>query len=343
MAPKGKKGGKGPEPTHPPISEEEIDESFDVSSNGLNVGSDILSFILSRVNNAIEQQYVNRKSMEVTTKECLVGMITAINTNSIVHDSNERYQDCGSWECEEEPAPCTVDKWARGIIPVKRRMKDLNVIATGSLSGGKAARSVHIANKWDVSSIGSKQSKSRSAVRKSSFTASSANLLGNTNNGKKDANDGPKPVPITREPSIRVDSRVERLRKKELNLIEKKAKEAKRKKDAEEKRKAEEEKLRKLKADLKGKKYTFDKEGNLIVISAPNPNKLPSFRYVFILCCCCCCEVVDDCYIVFCFLFLSCSASLFPHSLSSLPLSRSPFLFLPFSRSISHLAHTPSL
>lgn len=158
-----------------------------------------------------------------------------------------------NWQCGDEPIPAPVDSWSRGAIKLREReqLPENEEEAAAEPPEGSVAAST-------LRSSGSRQSPRRPG---------SAPGMGQT------AADGKVPILIAKPPPDRVDPNAG---KKKVAPIMTASERLKKRLDAE--AREEVERLERLKADLKGRDYTYDARGNVIVMEDLHPDKLPAYQ-----------------------------------------------------------------
>lgn len=173
-----------------------------------------------------------------------------------------------------EPAPILIDTWARGAVPIKRRPKFKDPLeALGA--------NVSVPKSADQLSTGSRLSRGSKTSKFTSATTTGGRLKtgkpGSSQGGRSVDPKSLKPIPIERKISPEEMER-ERIRQEQLAAIERLRQQAE---DSETKTKLadeeEEKRFERLKQELRGKEYTFDHNGNIIVINIANPEKMPRF------------------------------------------------------------------
>eukprot|EP00742_Colponemidia_sp_Colp-10_P002790 GILJ01002983.1.p1 GENE.GILJ01002983.1~~GILJ01002983.1.p1 ORF type:complete len:601 (+),score=117.23 GILJ01002983.1:80-1882(+) len=178
------------------------------------------------------------------------------------HDIGESEQKSSLWIQEEEFMPSRIDTWARGAVPIKKKIRQpTSSEATFKFEAGPRT----------VKSSGSSTSR---LERRKQNAAEPSKQQG------KDAVKKVKAIPIISE------STVESINDDEDKLREMKDRELKRRREEEArqaKKKAEEEadklKLAKMQTDLRLKEFTYDHNGNVLFIQPVNVDKLPPSNY----------------------------------------------------------------
>lgn len=167
-----------------------------------------------------------------------------------------------TWELEEEPGCTPIDRFARGAIRLRQRGEsrgDQGYVHTGE-AGNRA--SIIIPDSIDVSD-----------GPISPNPISSLSRFKTTTKKKKPQAKTPKPIVIEK-----TDADLERdlLREEGIVRMEKLKKLERDKVQKEQERAEEEAKMKEIQKKLAGQDYTFDNEGNVVVINAPNPGRMPA-------------------------------------------------------------------
>eukprot|EP00163_Fabomonas_tropica_P033388 TRINITY_DN873_c0_g1_i2.p1 TRINITY_DN873_c0_g1~~TRINITY_DN873_c0_g1_i2.p1 ORF type:complete len:528 (+),score=85.25 TRINITY_DN873_c0_g1_i2:496-2079(+) len=184
------------------------------------------------------------------------------------------------WNPEAEHTPSAIDSYARGLVQVRRK-----VVAPGPGLGleldnvGSVHRAFSIASGTSRGTRRSKAPTSRTARSRLSRQASQVSMAeSNTSISdaaarRREARKAPAPQPSTwRHPLS--DARGE-ARSEEEAMMQAKFEAIKARELAE---KQEQQALQKLQNEMRGKHYTFDSNGNVIVVKPVEPEKLPATR-----------------------------------------------------------------
>lgn len=171
------------------------------------------------------------------------------------------YVDTGSWACEAEPVPCAIDTWARGSVPTKRRepVTAESSVAEPSLGeekGVEARASPATRPKPKGTAIPTREkSRSVTGLNPMEFTQSPRLVA------------VPQDAVATQEQAVRARVLAE-ARKREAENDERKRK-------AEAEAAAEAEANERLKRDLKGKAFTTDDTGAVVIVRRVNHSRIP--------------------------------------------------------------------
>lgn len=87
----------------------------------------VLQLIIRQSNKLIHDQSIAKIALNSTAKQAVESLIQAIELKHTQHDAGESdsaavYGDFEAgqfWIAEPEPEPCPIDRWARGVLPVK--------------------------------------------------------------------------------------------------------------------------------------------------------------------------------------------------------------------------------
>eukprot|EP00823_Brevimastigomonas_motovehiculus_P007859 TRINITY_DN705_c0_g2_i2.p1 TRINITY_DN705_c0_g2~~TRINITY_DN705_c0_g2_i2.p1 ORF type:complete len:474 (+),score=174.59 TRINITY_DN705_c0_g2_i2:71-1492(+) len=347
--------------------------------------------ILDRVGNYIVAKHIQRVSEETTAIHCIEYALDAVEFHAKQHDPGERtflehlhlgankssssssssssYSSDQLWTAEDEPKPCQIDSWARGVIPLKKRfspppsslsspsssssssfssassflssphvscsssssslssssspssschsvdtplseihaIKELGASAAGSVTSRNAASRSFISSS-SFSSFSSSSSSSSfsfssssrirssrpsgsvrlSTVKKlptvssSSSSSSSSSLwtaAATTTGTTVQSLAETKTIIIPLEPVVTVDhQKRERLRQTELRRIDNQKKEQERTLRVKQQMEEESKKLQRLQEELKGKQYTYDSNGQILIVNQVKVEQLPNLR-----------------------------------------------------------------
>lgn len=164
----------------------------------------------------------------------------------------------GAWALEEEPAPCTIDTWARGAVPTKR--KPPAPVEPEEPPATKPHRSPTTRSSRRNPSIVSTSAGSSNRI-------STPSLPLERTMSPRIAVHPPEPVVPTQDQAVRARALAD-MRRREAEREEKKRKE-------EEERKAEFDANDRLKKELRGKKFTLDEYGNVLMVKRVNQSRMP--------------------------------------------------------------------
>lgn len=159
------------------------------------------------------------------------------------------------WTSAPELQRPLIDSWARGSVPIKRKVK--------------VAALEHSASQPDTRSV-------RSAVTRPTFKPQKSVQISTGPNGMSVVTEAPKPftldlpqeVPNPEEDRLRVEKEKELKRRQEEDQRQKKIKEE------------EEEMLRrvqKMATDLKNREFTYDYSGAIVLVNPPKAERMPAY------------------------------------------------------------------
>mmetsp|Transcript_42922 Transcript_42922/g.101925 ORF Transcript_42922/g.101925 Transcript_42922/m.101925 type:complete len:539 (+) Transcript_42922:332-1948(+) len=191
--------------------------------------------------------------VERAMQTCLgvVDMIYTGRENTCV-DSAAYYQN--SWEVDSEPEPAPLDVWARGAVVTKQlpQLPGKPRLGTSVASTPSLKKKRPGAEAQDLES--SPSEKSRSRLSSSKATTPTIRRPGR-----------PKPPPEELERDRRLREELELRRRQD---------EVTRQLVAEEKRAQEQ--LAEMRKNLKGKEYSYDHKGDVVVLARVDPDRLPA-------------------------------------------------------------------
>ena len=172
-------------------------------------------------------------------------LLSALEVEFIDYDIGEP-AGASNWDVGEEPVPCPIDSWSRGALPIKAPKPVPSLPPAPAEPPPKSPR-----RPGTSGSMGG--------------APSTAPGMGATGAGNKD------PIFVAKPPEGYVAPVVKKVAPI-VTAAERKAKRL----DAE--AREERERLERLKADLKGREYTYDARGNIIVMEAMSADRLPAFQ-----------------------------------------------------------------
>ena len=202
-----------------------------------------------------------------------------------------------SWACDSEPEESTIDSWARGSVPVRKRnivkypsdflesKKETTGFGT-TRSRRSAPTSRNLNSSQSKRSTGSRRSKGSGGRDKDK---SNLNKTGGRDRGDKSGRDAKKKKAVVVElqrtsrfarggsPSSKrtEGQRSEAQEQDYLRLLESREAEVKaRQEKIEQEAKEEQERFEKYERDMKGRDYVVDKDGNAVPIVHPKPESL---------------------------------------------------------------------
>jgi len=211
------------------------------------------------------------------------------------------------WTAEPEPRPCDIDMWASGVVPMKEIQQVESLLALAkSVTGTSLNSTQQLDNQSDKSGrthsvrsshsvlsarsirSASSQRSSRSGAASSRLTTRSGRTGRSSQAGRRSSvmhgkggkrgtqmmriNEGPFALKVERSPH---EMEMDRLRAMELQKMERKRKQLEKKQRLKFESEEELKRFEKLKAELAGKVYAFDENGEVILINLPK--SVPSF------------------------------------------------------------------
>jgi hypothetical protein len=239
------------------------------------IAHEFLDQIISAAALQLVENQINHALPDYTARAFLLDVYAAVQLQHIARDKGDSGPQSMNpvWNVESEPTALPTDVWARGMVPVKRRvkMKDPLLEAMhGSANSTKQADQLSARSGGSKTSKGSKQTTATTAFRKSGKSALDAN-------GRLDEEDEDKvlkPFAIERPVSATAAER-EKIREETLAAQNKIAALAKSKREKAEKiAREEKERAEKQAAELKGKEYMYNRDGSIVIIGSVNADKL---------------------------------------------------------------------
>mmetsp|Transcript_70993 Transcript_70993/g.154266 ORF Transcript_70993/g.154266 Transcript_70993/m.154266 type:complete len:510 (+) Transcript_70993:85-1614(+) len=252
---------------------------FDPFSSAEAASSEAVELLLTEGGRQLYDSYIHRKSFSFASEAAAEALVAELKMCFVRCDGAEaeaeiraegkaevkaEVTELSGWDLEAEPVRCPIDTWARGCVPVRRRLvrpkrmaeerkrvKRSAPVSTLSGSGGARSPRSSVAAGNGVAGVSELQ---ESLTRSTTMKAV---------------------VRLTREDEIHDEE--------EVALRDMKEREARRRREEELRlqRKAAEEaeqaaKLAQMKDQMKNKPYTYDTSGNIIWIQPPLLHKLPS-------------------------------------------------------------------
>lgn len=293
------------------VVESTIDE--DVSTN--EIALEMLNLIVSKGANVLVSHYVEGLAKQQTSKEGVIDCIAAVEWQLFSHDIGERdlaqeneemntkksvmtsivqaevdpavqLSSRQMWLCEKEPESCEIDRFARGMVKVKPKQK--NKLQEYLSSHGKDfVIGVDVASTIYAQSIRTNTAPG-SVAGDGGLGNSARSMVSNATRGgtkSRVAKKKTETIPETKQPfQIEVHKtqeqiEAEKLREAELRKMDKKRRAVARAKQQNQQEEEDKRRFDKLKNELKGKNYTFDAQGNVILIKPINGDKMPDFSY----------------------------------------------------------------
>ena len=270
-----------PSPRGGKKGKEEDDPVEEVDNTGQEIAEVIVSEVVSSSADELETRRINRLSVPYNSSVLLNDSFRTSAWAVITPDvgSIECENNDPSWSIGDEPKPAYIDTWARGKLTTKSKRKNdefadiEHMKASGSLSP-VGSRSVHSKSSGFGRSRGGG---SRGGARKKKDEVTYA-VVSIDIDGDDDDTTGGKLLGVKSDMGTLLDGKGNHASElmKELKAESEKKKRAARRQEAldqeeEAKRLEHEEQMR----ALQDKNYTFDDEGNLIIIEPLDGSSLP--------------------------------------------------------------------
>lgn len=240
-----------------------------------------LEAVIDKASEVLLQHLFKRRAEQKTAQQVIESVTQAVELQLLGHDPGETGGSASlnpRWDAEEEPPACQIDRFARGMVPLRPRSSTMYQ-SFKRMGGSRPGTAVVESDAGSVggSSVGSYRSRATRASKGGRSVSSKTRKEGGEGKGRKKGGAlALEPYNIKQETNDD-DKQRDRLRIEETRKLDKRRRLAE--KLAENKRKAdaEAERMRKLQEELKGKEFTFDQDGNVIVINPMNPNRIPAF------------------------------------------------------------------
>jgi len=233
-----------PEPAAPP-------EDLFAAEEGEADVSDLVEELIARTHAVLDEKAELQRSVPFAVRAVTADMLSVVRCYYTECDRGEpQLATATSWSADAEPRPAMIDAWSRGAVPVKKRAPPpaplVDASAPGSSVGG-ASRS---------------QRSPRSSARPKSREA-----------GKEDG--AAVAVVTAKAPPKSTEAAAPAAKKGVATKTPQEERAARMVAEARE----ETERLERLRAEVKGREYTYDQMGNVIVIETVNPERLPAYQY----------------------------------------------------------------
>jgi len=222
---------------------EAIDVSLEIVEEVLNNGAGILY-----------QHYLEQQSSEFSVKLAMQEMMEVVKWHFMGRDEGEHdIAKNPSWNPDEEPAPATIDSWARGALRIREKPVEVEPVENEAATPTTTARKKRAAARKKSVQIDEASTEAGDSQADTAVTGSGAPGTSDTSRRASKIVKGPS----TADRQKRV-------------VEESKSKRAK-------ERATEEAQLKKMQKELKDKEYTYDRNGAVIVIDNPDGAKLPAY------------------------------------------------------------------
>eukprot|EP00357_Protocruzia_adherens_P032498 CAMPEP_0115017218 /NCGR_PEP_ID=MMETSP0216-20121206/27964_1 /TAXON_ID=223996 /ORGANISM="Protocruzia adherens, Strain Boccale" /LENGTH=580 /DNA_ID=CAMNT_0002387949 /DNA_START=39 /DNA_END=1781 /DNA_ORIENTATION=+ len=215
--------------------------------------SEMLELVVQKGAEMLYEHYLEDKSIPHSMDWLAHTFKNSVDTYFLDQDPGENLDN---WVENPEPVRSRIDAWGRGAIQVKRRTKYDPV---------QENPSEYLASRKPTKSYASSIRGGKARIPKKTLDTSVAEL--------------PQPVGIKVEETPEIDENELQLRKYKEMELQRKRDETQQKKQREEQEIEEKRKNAKIASDLKKKDFTYDNQGNLLIITKVNPDKLPRDSY----------------------------------------------------------------
>ena len=242
MAPK----AAAPPPPEPAAPSEDL---FAAEQGEADV-SDLVEELIARAHAVLDDKAELQRSVPFAVRAVTADMLSVVRCYYTECDRGEpQLATAASWQADAEPRPAMIDTWSRGAVPVKKRAPPpappVAASAPGSTAGSRSQRGGSRASSRPKSREGGKEDGAAAAV----VTAKAP----------------PKSTEAAAPPAKKGGA----MKTPEEERAARLAAEAR----------EEAERLERLRSEVKGREYTYDQEGNVIVIETVNPERLPAYQY----------------------------------------------------------------
>jgi len=221
----------------------------------IGVAAEIIDEVLSSGGNELYRHYLDDRLSGFAVRMATEEMLEVVKWHFMSRDEGEgALTEKSSWQIDEEPEPAEIDSWARGALRTRKKP-----VASPPPTGAVAEKDTAKRSRRSRRPSQDNGSKPPTSGLESPTSAGSRAVSSGTGTGttkkKSDKDNQPKPP-----------SAAERQRKLVEEARAKRAVEAK----------AEQDQLSKIQKELKGKEYTYDRNGAIIVIDELDASKLPA-------------------------------------------------------------------
>ena len=212
--------------------------------------SDLVEELIARAHAVLDEKAELQRSVPFAVRAVTADMLSVVRCYYTECDRGEpQLATAASWQADAEPRPAMIDAWSRGAVPVKKRAPPpappVAASAPGSTAGSRSQRGGSRSSSRPKSRDGGKEDGAAAAV----VTAKAP----------------PKSTEAAAPPAKKGGA----MKTPEEERAARMAAEAR----------EETERLERLRSEVKGREYTYDQEGNVIVIETVNPERLPAYQY----------------------------------------------------------------
>jgi len=252
--------------------------SHEVAAEGIET---FLQGVFKYVDDKAEQKAV----LEHVIESSLQSSLTLLSMGYVVRQpgyTSRRAEENLSWEASAEPEPCEADPWARTALEVRVRAPKVAIVGDKPMSAGRTrGKSVAAGRSRRLSTSSRQPSASRRSAASARSRPGSAVPSEERPGGSPPAA-SPPPTPGTRARRDRAaaeraaraqgDEMENRLRK-ELELRRQAEAAAQKAAQRQEEEKA---RLKAMKKELRGRDYTYDFRGEVVLLARVDAERLPS-------------------------------------------------------------------
>jgi hypothetical protein len=216
---------------------------------------EVVEEVIERGAELLYDHYIEAKCVPYTVDFTLSLLADTFEMYYLRHDVGE----ADDWPEEREPQPCRIDTWARAAIPVKKKFKMAPPEEpTPQAADAKSMRSFR----------SSRSGLSRPGIRQKKTAGQFQTTQAIGEEGK------PQLVALD-IPQEEVSAEEEQLRIKKEKELKKKKDEQERVKKMQQEEEERQKKLQKRAEELKNKQFTYDHQGNIMLVQQPKFEKLP--------------------------------------------------------------------
>ena len=276
-----------PEPT-----EEEIFEANRLAAQ--QVTEEIVDAMVTKGGKMLYDKYIKSRVVPYISHRTLRDVVSMVNWLNLVRDKGEpEGQRASNWYVDEEPALVSVDTWASGAVQVRQKKSMYVPLTTrdeSTLPGGDDGKATSQAG--TARTRGSKRPGSRMSKGTRATTRTGAGGKGGSKNAEQLLSE--RIITLTNEQlGIREEgtggpisgsdgkpkvTKEERARLRAIRDMERAERAILKRIEDEKQRKIDEQIAHEtMMKELKGKEWTLDRNGKVIIIRPPNPSKLPSY------------------------------------------------------------------
>jgi len=273
-----------------PPTEEEIFQANQLTAQQL--AEEVVTKIVSKGGKQLYDKYIKKKVVPYISHRTLRDVVSMVNWLNLVRDQGEpEHARVANWCVDEEPPIVAVDTWASGAVQVRQKQSLYVPLggdpATSRTNLGEGGTEVAGSAVGTARTRGSRRPGSR-------LSKGTRGTRGGTRNKPKDPEQllAERIVVLTDEqlgirettndngeaggkPKV---SKEERARLRAIRDMERAERAALKRIEQEKQRKIDEKNAHEaMMKELKGKEWTLDRDGKVIIIKPPNPSKMPSY------------------------------------------------------------------